>query len=98
MIPLPTSNPAAGLIEDTLLHYGISRAEAARAMAIPPSRLCDIIKGRKGVSADTALRFEQCFKISSEWLMKVQASYDYSKAFHTKAAKIRKEVISLVPS
>lgn len=95
-IPQRKSNAAATLIEDTLEHFGITKAQAARAMNIPRSRLSDIIAGRKGVSADTALRFEQCFGVSAEWLMRLQAKYDYYKAYHEKSQRIQKEVTRLV--
>ncbi len=95
-VPRRLSNAAASLIEDTLEHCEISKAEAARAMNIPRSRLSDIIAGRKGVSADTALRFEQCFAVRAEWLMRLQSKYDYYKAYHEKSQDINKEVKQLV--
>ena len=95
-VPKRMLNAAASLIEDTLVHCGVSKAEAARAMNIPRSRLSDIIAGRKGVSADTALRFEQCFAVRAEWLMRLQAKYDYYKAYHEKAQDIKNEVKPLV--
>jgi hypothetical protein len=52
----------------------------------------DILKGRKGVSADFALRFERCLGISAQWLLDLQSQYDFSKAYHTKKALIEKEV------
>ena len=50
---------AAGIIEDTLDYFDIPAPKVARDMGIPRSRLSDIFAGRKGVSVDTALRFEQ---------------------------------------
>jgi len=95
-VPHRMSNAAASLIEDTLEHCGVSKAEAARAMNIPRSRLSDIIAGREGVSADTALRFEQCFAVRAEWFMRLQAKYDYYKACHEKVEDIKKEVRQLL--
>jgi len=60
---------------------------AARNMAIPRSRLSDISAGRKGVSADTALRFERCLGISVVLLIRLQAEYDLSKAVAEKALR-----------
>ncbi|MCF6314535.1 MAG: hypothetical protein L3J39_18950 [Verrucomicrobiales bacterium] len=48
------------------------------------------------MSADTALRFEQCFAMPAEWLMRLQAKYDYAKAYHEKSQNIQKEVTRLV--
>lgn len=94
-VPKPMSNPAAGALQDTLKHYGLSNAEAARAMNIPRSRLSDIFSGRKGVSADTALRFEQYLSISAELILRLQAKYDFYKAYHDKNKEIQKEVKKL---
>lgn len=91
-----TTNAAASLIDDTLEHYKTSKPEAARAMNIPRSRLSDIIAGRKGVSADTALRFERCFANRAEWLMSLQTKYDFYKAYHKKSAVINREVKRLI--
>ncbi len=82
-IPNPQSNPAAGLIQDTLKHYGITQAAAAKAMRISPSQLNDIIRQKKGVSAVIALRFQACFGVPGDLLIRLQAQYDFQKAYHT---------------
>ena len=86
------TNPAAGLIHDELKAREIPAAKAARDMAIPRSRLSDIFAGRKGVSADTALRFERYLGISAGLLIRLQAEYDLSKAVADKGPQIRKEI------
>jgi antitoxin HigA-1 len=83
------TNPAAGLIRDELEARGIPAAKAARDMAIPRSRLSDIHIGRKGVSADTALRFERYLGVSSALLIRLQAEYDLSRAATEKGPQIR---------
>ncbi len=87
------TNPAAGLIHDELEARAIPAAMAARNMAIPRSRLSDIFAGRKGVSADTALRFERYLGISAVLLIRLQAEYDLSKAVAEKGSQIRKEIL-----
>ena len=62
-------------------------------MAIPRSRLRDIFAGRKGVSADTALRFEGYLGISAALLIRLQAEYDLSKALVEKGPQIRREIL-----
>ncbi|MFT6862587.1 MAG: addiction module HigA family antidote [Akkermansiaceae bacterium] len=91
-IPRPLSNQAAGLIEDTLAHFQISASEAYRAMQIPRGRFTDIFKGRKGVSADTALRLERYLGLSAQLILKLQAEFDFQKAYHTKREAILSEV------
>ena len=74
------TNPATGLIQDELTARGISFAQASRSMDIPRSRLSDMFAGRKGVSADTALRLERYLGISAALLIRLQAEFDLSKA------------------
>ena len=93
--PKPVSNPAAGMIQDVLEHHGISNAEAARAMKIPRSRLTDVFAGRKGVSADTALRVQQYLGVPAEALLRLQAKFDFYKAYHAKSEDITREVLPL---
>lgn len=68
-------------------------AKAARDMAIPRSRLSDIFAGRKGVSADTALRLERYLGISASLLIRLQAEYDLSKAVADKGPQIQREIL-----
>jgi antitoxin HigA-1 len=84
-IPRCETNPACGMVADTIAHYGLSQAEVARAMKVSPGLLSDVVKGKKGLSAEFALRFEKCLGVSAEWLLKTQAFYDYCSAYHKKA-------------
>jgi addiction module HigA family antidote len=86
------TNPAAGLIRDELEARYIPAARAARDMAIPRSRFSDIFAGRKGVSADTALRFERYLGVSAALLIRLQAEYDLSKAHTDKGPQIKREI------
>jgi addiction module HigA family antidote len=87
------TNPASGLIRDELEARGIPSAKAARDMAIPRSRLSDIFAGRKGVSADTALRFERYLGVSAALLIRLQAEYDLSRAATERGQQIRSEIV-----
>lgn len=90
--PILKTNPAAGLVADALEHEAIMPAQAAREMGIPRSRLSDIFAGRKGVSADTALRVERYLGISSMLLMRLQSDFDLSRATVKKGEQIKKSV------
>lgn len=94
-VPKPHSNPAAALIRDTLEHYGVTQADAASAMKISAAQLSDVIRQRKGVSATIALRFQACFGVPAEFLVRLQSQHDYRKAYHAKSAKILREVTAL---
>ncbi|MDB4265182.1 HigA family addiction module antitoxin [bacterium] len=97
-IPNPISNPAAGLIKDTLDHHSLTASTAAQAMHIPRSRFTDIFKGRKAVSADTALRLERYLGIPAQLLLRLQAEFDFQKIYHSKRAAIASEIAPLAHS
>jgi addiction module HigA family antidote len=86
------TNPAAGLIRDELEARGITASRAAGDMHIPRSRLSDIYAGRKGVSADTALRVERYLGISAPLLMSLQADFDLSKASREKGSELKRTI------
>jgi len=94
-VPKPLSNAAAAVIRDTLEHHGVSQAEAAKAMKISTAQLSDVIRQRKGVSASIALRFQFCFGIPADFIIRLQAQHDFQKAYHTKGPEIRSQVRTL---
>ncbi|WP_367872234.1 HigA family addiction module antitoxin [Luteolibacter sp. Populi] len=86
------TNPAAGLIHDELEARGIPASRAASGMHIPRSRLSDIFGGRKGVSADTALRIERYLGISASLLLRLQSDFDLSKASREKGEELKRTI------
>lgn len=94
-VPKPLSNPAAAVIRDAIGHHGVTQADAAVAMNISKAQLSDIICQRKGVSAAIALRFQFCFSVPADLVIRLQAQFDYQKAYHAKSEQIRKEVRTL---
>ena len=65
-------------------------------MNISTAQLSDIIRQRKGVSAAIAVRFQFCFGIPADFLVRLQAQYDFQKALHAKGPGIQREVTALV--
>ena len=72
----PPTPPGEMLLEEFLRPAGMTQVEAARRMEIPLNRLNEIIRGRRGISADTALRLAQLFKTSPELWMGLQSDWD----------------------
>ena len=72
----PPTHPGEMLIEEFLKPVGMTRVEAARRMKIPLNRLNEIIRGRRGVSAETALLLARLFKVSPEFWMQLQSDWD----------------------
>ena len=91
-VPKPLSNPAAALIRDTIAHHSVSQVEAAEAMKISKAQLSDVIRQKKGVSANLALRVQFCFGIPGDLLIRLQAQFDFQKAFHSKNENLQMEV------
>lgn len=95
-VPKPISNPAAALIRDTLEHHGVSQVAAASAMKISKAQLSDVIRQKKGVSPSIALRFQYCFGVPGDLMIRLQSQFDFQKATHSaKNLALRKELRSL---
>ena len=75
-----------------LTPMGISVYELANAINVPRSRANDIVLGRRGITADTAMRFGRYFGTSPEFWINLQARYDLDVANRTLWRKIEREV------
>ena len=91
-VPKPLSNPAAALIRDTIVHHDVTQVEAAEAMKISQAQLSDVIRQKKGVSANLALRVQFCFGVPGDLLIRLQGQFDFQKAFHAKNRDLQMEV------
>jgi antitoxin HigA-1 len=81
---IPTHRPPTPtgeiLLEEFFKPLGISQVEAARRMGIPLNRLNEIVRGRRGVSADTALRLARLLGTSPEFWLNLQMACDLYRA------------------
>lgn len=59
---------------------------------MPPSRISEIVNGKRGITADTALRLGKYFSVSSETWMGLQADYDLRMARKTLGKEVNKRV------
>lgn len=77
---LPThrqpTHPGEMLLKEFLEPLGVSQVEAARRMNIPFQRLNAIVRGRRAVTADTALLFEALTRWDAEIWLTLQAKWD----------------------
>ena len=80
MKTLPNIHPGEVLLEEFLVPMGVSQNALARAMAVPPRRINEIVLGKRGISADTALRLAQAFGTTERFWMGLQADYDLEEA------------------
>ena len=77
---LPNVHPGEVLLEEFLKPHGISQSQAARDLNVPPRRVSDLVHGKRGITADTALRLAHYFGTSARFWMGLQADYDLEEA------------------
>lgn len=76
MAKLKNIHPGEILLEEFLVPMGISQNALARAIGVPPRRINEIVLGKRGITADTALRLSRAFGTSEGFWMGLQADYD----------------------
>jgi addiction module HigA family antidote len=85
-------HPGEVLREEFLAPLGLSAHALAQALRIPAPRVNDIVRERRSVTPDTALRLARHFGTTAQFWLNLQASYDLKIAMRESGAKIRKEV------
>lgn len=80
MAALPNIHPGEVLQEEFLAPLGISQNALARAMAVPPRRINEIVLGKRGITADTAVRLAAALGTSERFWLALQADYDLEEA------------------
>lgn len=76
----PPTPPGEMLLEEFLRPANLTQVEAARRMDIPRNRLNEVVRGRRGITADTAIRLARLFETSPEFWMGIQADWDLWQA------------------
>jgi len=84
----PAIPPGEILLEEFMKPEGIGQADAARRLGISLNRLNEIILGKRGISADTALRLAQLLKTSPQFWMRLQADWDLHLAMERASRKV----------
>lgn len=78
--PIP---PGEILHEEFMKPLGLSANQLARDIDVPPGRITEIIKGKRSITADTALRLGKYFGVSPEIWLNLQVDYDMRVARRT---------------
>ena len=76
----PAISPGEMLLEEFLKPLGLGQLEAARRLGVSLNRLNEIVLGKRGISADTALRLGRLLKTSPQFWMRLQADWDLHEA------------------
>jgi len=88
-------HPGEVLLEDFLIPMEISQYRLAKDICIPPRRINEIVLGKRGISADTALRLARYFSTSEEMWMTLQNRYEVEMARMNNGDTIKREISPL---
>ena len=80
------------ILADELQELGISAAELARTLQVPTNRITQILNGKRGITADTALRLGQWFGTGAELWLNLQKSYELRLAQQQVGEEIKKKI------
>ena len=87
---LRNPHPGEILQEEFLEPLGLSQNALAKAIGVPANRINEIIRGRRGVTADTDLRLARFFGLSEGYWLRLQNSYDMMAARREDGNAIRR--------
>ena len=86
-------HPGEILREDYLVPLNMSANALARALIVPAPRVNDIVRERRGVSADTAMRLARYFGGDARSWLNLQTAYDLRVAEIENARRIEREIV-----
>ncbi|AOO81706.1 HigA family addiction module antitoxin [Bosea vaviloviae] len=79
-MPRIRTHPGEILREDYLAPLGMSARQLAKALGVPGNRVSELLRERRDVSADTAIRLGRYFQTDPRFWLNLQAAHDLSKA------------------
>jgi|SRR3990172_4618616 len=84
MKKLKNIHPGEILKEEFLLPFGISAYRLSKDLAIPQTRISEIVKGNRRITADTAVRLSKYFGNSAKFWLGIQDDYDIEEENNNK--------------
>src|SRR5947208_15954050 len=85
-------HPGETIREDVLEELGMSVNQLAKALGVDSARLNEIVRGRRGITADTALRLTRYLGTSAEFWLGLQLDYELRLSRHLKLKQIERDV------
>jgi addiction module HigA family antidote len=86
------THPGEVLREEFMAPLGLSANALATALRVPATRIGEIIKESRGISADTALRLARYFGTTPQFWVNLQSAYDLSKVAAEAGSQIEHDV------
>ncbi|GFZ92479.1 HigA family addiction module antitoxin [Nesterenkonia alkaliphila] len=81
-------HPEEVLMEDFIEGFGITQNKLAVSIDVPPRRINEIVHGKRGITADTALRLGKLFGTTAQFWLNLQTLYDLDLAEDRAAEQI----------
>ena len=94
-MPRVRTHPGEVLKEEFLAPLGMSAHQLAEAIGVPANRISDIVRERRSVTADTALRLADQFGTTPQFWLNLQMAHDLSKAEAVRDASPRRMLVAL---
>ena len=88
MADFAPSHPGEILLTEFLESMGISQYRIAKAIDVSPRRINEIVHGKRGISADTALRLSRALGLTDMFFINMQAHYDAEVARENLATEL----------
>lgn len=88
-------HPGEILLKEFLEPLGISQYRLAKDISVPPRRINEIVHGRRGISADTALRLARYFDTTERFWLNLQTRFDLEVEKDRLKGRLDREVIRL---
>jgi addiction module HigA family antidote len=89
-------HPGEVLLEEFLKPMGLSQNRLALSIGVSPRRINEIVLGKRGITADTALRLARYFGMSPQFWLGLQMDYDLDITEEAMAERLKQEVRSYV--
>jgi antitoxin HigA-1 len=89
---MPALHPGEMLREEFMKPLGLSANALAIALRVPVTRISEITRERRGITADTALRLARYFNMTPEFWMGLQMDYDLESAADALEQTLRDEI------
>ena len=91
-------HPGEILLEEFLIPMGISQNKLSLDIRVPAPRINAIVRGKRAITADTALRLGRYFKMEPQFWLNLQSNYDLGVAEAGIWAKIKKLIPEFSPA
>ena len=88
----PPIHPGEILLEDFLKPMNLSQYFVAQSIGVPPRRINEIVHGKRGITADTALRLGRFFGMEAQFWMNLQTRYDLEVTREELSDRLNQEV------